>query len=80
MSFPVIFLTSMFLFTLSQTGAFDHLGMRALFEDPYHIEMARRDLTRKLVPLLPQVYNEVAEAFRGTLITSCAVKFDLLTA
>lgn len=68
------------MFTLSQTRAFDHLGMRALFKDPYHIEMARRDLTRNLVTLLPEVYNEVAEAFRGTVISCCVLASVLLTA
>jgi hypothetical protein len=57
------------MLTRTQIRAFDHLGMRALFEDPFHIEVVRRDLTRNLVVLFPEVYEEVAQAFQGILMS-----------
>jgi hypothetical protein len=55
--------------TRIQVLSFDHLGMHALFEDPYHIEVVRRDLTRNLVVLFPEVYDEVTQAFQGILVS-----------
>jgi hypothetical protein len=47
--------------------AFDHLGQKALFDDAYHIDVVRRDLTRNLVALFPEIYEEIVEAFKGEL-------------
>jgi hypothetical protein len=47
--------------------AFDHLGQKALFQDAYHIDVVRRDLTRNLVTLFPEIYEEITEAFKGEL-------------
>jgi hypothetical protein len=44
-----------------------HLGQSDLRNDEYHLELIRRDLTRNLVALFPDVYDEVSEAFKGKL-------------
>jgi hypothetical protein len=53
-----------------QLLAFNHLGQKALFDNPYHIEVVRRDLTRNLVTLFPQIHDEISEAFKGRF-SSC---------
>jgi hypothetical protein len=46
--------------------AWDHLGHSGLFIDTYHIDVVRRDLTRNLAILFPDIYDEIVEAFKGT--------------
>jgi hypothetical protein len=45
------------------------MGQAALFKDTYHVDVVRQDLTRNLVALYPEIYEEIEEAFRGALYT-----------
>jgi hypothetical protein len=48
--------------------AFNYLGHRAISENPYHVEVVRRDLTRNLVTLFPEIHDEISEAFKGSAL------------
>jgi hypothetical protein len=43
----------------------EHIFGKEIVENPLHIDLIKRDLTRSLGILFPDVYDEITSAFNG---------------